>query len=330
MTDIPDAARPTPINSVDAKVAQVDPKTGLPSVSGLRQQDNLRRYVNGAGRIIPCSASTTSNVITLTPNDASPLLEKYVFGDVFVFWADATTSGSVTAKVVANPGQPGSTALAALKVYTAANGAQAGAGSVVSGSLYQAFYVPTLDGNAGGFVLSGSQSPGTTLLASGTVTSAATLDIVLTAYTGYRGLRLIISDFLPATDGAAIYVRFSTDGGANYDASGYNYAFDVTSDTPATAPGGSGSANQIVIAASVGSAATEGYQGEITLLNQTSAARWSRLRHEGYYIDNGGTPLGRTINGGGAREAAQDTDAIRLLCDSGDIASASWSLHGIM
>ncbi len=326
---IPDAARPSPVKPIDAKVSQIDQKTGLPSVNALGQQEGLRSYINGAGRIIPCSASTSTNVVTLTPNDASPLLEKYVFGDVFVFWADATTTGSVTAEVVANPGQAGSAPLAELKVYLDANGPQAGSGGVVSGALYQAFYVPTLDSNAGGFVLQGAQSSGIALLASGTVTSAATLDIVLTAYTGYRGLLLVISDFLPATDGAAIYVRFSTDGGSTYDATGYNYAFRVINDTPTGADGGSGSANQIVIATSVGSAATEGYQGEIKLLNQTSAARWSRIRHDGYYIDNAGTPQGRTIVGGGAREAAQDTNAIRLLPDSGDIASAAWSLHGI-
>src|SRR5437870_2750367 len=82
--------RPSPVKSVDAKVPLVDPATGRPSVHGMGQQEGLRKYVDGAGRIIPCSASTTSNVITLTPNDASPMLEKYVFGDVFVFWADAT------------------------------------------------------------------------------------------------------------------------------------------------------------------------------------------------------------------------------------------------
>jgi hypothetical protein len=327
---IPDAARPTPIKSVDAKAAQVDPKSGLPSVHALQQQDGMRRYVNGAGRIIPCSASTTSNVITLTPNDASPLLEKYVFGDVFVFWADATSTDAVTAKVVANPGQAGSAPLATLKVYTSANGVQASADSVLTGGLYQAFYVPTLDSNAGGFALQVTQSAGTAMLASGTVSSAATLDIVLTAHAGYRGLVLVISDFLPATDGAAIWVRFSTDGGATYDATGYNYAFYVVSDTPASAAGGSGSANQIVIAASVGSASTEGYYGEIKLFNRTSAARWSRIFHQGAYIDSGGTPLGRSITGSGAREAAQDTDAIRIMCGSGDIASASWSLHGIL
>ena len=133
---IPNAARPSPIKSVDAKVALVDPGSGKPSIHGLGQQESLRQYVNGAGRIIPCSASTTSNVITLTPNDASPLLEKYVFGDVFVFWADATTSADVTATVVANPGQSGSTALATLKVYRNGGQSQAGSGDIIAGRLY--------------------------------------------------------------------------------------------------------------------------------------------------------------------------------------------------
>jgi len=91
---------------------------------------------------------TSSNVITLTPLDASPHLEGYRAYDSFVFAADATTDGSVTATVVPRTGTLGT-----LKVYKTDGAAQAGSGDIVSGSLYILSYADHLDSSAGGFVV---------------------------------------------------------------------------------------------------------------------------------------------------------------------------------
>ncbi len=101
---IPAAFRPTPIPPLDGNIPICDPQTGLPTVQFLQSYERLRSYVNAGNRLIPCSASTTSNKITLTPNDASPLLEGYRDYDVFVFEADATTDGNVTMTVVPKSG----------------------------------------------------------------------------------------------------------------------------------------------------------------------------------------------------------------------------------
>lgn len=154
MTTIPDAARPTPIPAFRSALAFVEPSTGRLSTPAQQQQERLRSYINGAGRVIPCSAASSSNLITLTPNDASPSLEAYVFGDCFPFWADANSTGPVTAAVVlvSRGGVPAGS-LATLKVYVTNGSAQADAGDLTSGLLYIAWYVPILDGNNGGFVL---------------------------------------------------------------------------------------------------------------------------------------------------------------------------------
>lgn len=123
----------------------------MPSDTGHRTLERLRNYVLGMGRIIPCSASGTnvgSNLITLQPNDAAPSIEGYMFGDCFPFWAPFTSDDPVTATLVPKTGT-----LATLKVYITNGSAQAGAGDVTDGLFYVAWYVPTLDSNAGGFVL---------------------------------------------------------------------------------------------------------------------------------------------------------------------------------
>jgi hypothetical protein len=142
-----------------------------------------------------------------------------------------------------------------------------------------------------------------------------------------------VVQLLPATDGVDLYVRFSTDGGATYDATGYNYAWSKVSDSGTATGGGSGSANQIVIASSgagVGNASTEGYCGTVELHKQTSTALWCRITHSGYFIDAQATPAAHAMTGGGAREAAQDTDALRFLFSSGNITSGIWAAYGML
>ena len=150
---IPTAAKPTPLDRPNANIPAVDPKSGHWTIDELQRQTKLRNYVVGMGRIIPCFATGT-NVITLTPNGSGtedgegPLLEGYKFGDAYLFYAENTSTGSVTATVV-----PKSGSLATLKVYRANGATQAGSGDVVQNSVYIAFYAPHLDSNAGGLVI---------------------------------------------------------------------------------------------------------------------------------------------------------------------------------
>lgn len=164
----------------------------------------------------------------------------------------------------------------------------------------------------------------------GTVSAAATLDIVLTSYTACRGLLILLSGFLPATDGVNLYCRFSTDGGAAFDATGYSWGLNLINDASGLGTVVSASANQIDLigAAIVGNGAAEGVNGQLTMLNQTSAAFWTRISWHLQFVDNVATPGTRTSMGGGARRTAQDTDAIRFLFSSGNIAAGNWAIYG--
>lgn len=142
---IPTAYRPTPIPALDGNVPIVDPKSGLPTIQFLQAYDRFRAYVNGGSRVIPCSASTASNKITLTPNDASPLLEGYRDYDVFVFVADVTSTGDVTATVVPMTGT-----LDTIPVFDDES-TQTATGGIVADNLYAFYFSDTLDSGDGGF-----------------------------------------------------------------------------------------------------------------------------------------------------------------------------------
>lgn len=144
---IPAESRPAPLPALQTGFSYADPKSGMLSPVAQQTHEKLRAYVSGAGRIIPVSATGT-NVITLILNDASPNIQAYMFGDCFLFWAENTSSGSVTARLTL----PDGSFLDTLKVFIDAGATQAGSGDIVANSLYVAFFVPILDSNAGGFV----------------------------------------------------------------------------------------------------------------------------------------------------------------------------------
>jgi hypothetical protein len=126
----------------------VDLKTGQLSEHGNQLMSAWYNFIVGMNRITPCNASTTSNVITLTPLTASPLIEGYRDFELYGFVADATSTGSVTGKIA-----PKSGSLSTIKFYKTSGATQAAAGDVVSGSFYIGVYVDSLDGGNGGLVL---------------------------------------------------------------------------------------------------------------------------------------------------------------------------------
>lgn len=177
--------------------------------------------------------------------------------------------------------------------------------------------------------------PGLVLLTSGTVNNAASLDIVLTAYTGFRAIKFVLSAFVPATDDVELWMRFSTNGGSSYDATGYSFANSGWRDgADGDLLARSAAANQIIVAGSTAAtlavsnvAAEGGADAEVVLHNQTNTGRWSRARISSVAM----SAVQETIaqHGGGMREAAQDTDAVQFLFESGNIASGSYAVYGL-
>lgn len=144
---IPAAAKATPLPRANLGRAIVDLVTGAFTQHGAHVLTSMREHIVGSNRITPCTASGT-NVVTLTPNDSAPLIEKYVDYEFFPFVAANNSTGAVTMTVVPRTGT-----LATLKAYKTNGSAQAGAGDITAGLLYIAVYVDSLDSAAGGFVL---------------------------------------------------------------------------------------------------------------------------------------------------------------------------------
>jgi hypothetical protein len=178
--------------------------------------------------------------------------------------------------------------------------------------------------------------PGLVLLNSGTVTNAATLPIVLTSFTAYRGFRFVLSNFIPVTDVTALAVRLSTDGGSNYDSGASDYSWLIIDPrVGALADNVSDAADsEIEISrADVSNVATEGgISVQITLM-APSAAAFPKLQWDGVHLSSGAATTKVIVGGGGFRHNAQDTNAVLFFFQTGagvasDIASGNWALYG--
>lgn len=137
----------TPISKPNGLFPFIDSQTMCLSEHGLQLMSQWYNFMVGMNRFTPCNASGT-NVITLTPLAASPLIEKYRDYEVFTFVAANSANGLVTMTVA-----PKSGTLATLKAYKTNGAPQAGSGDIVADSLYFAIYNDALDSGAGGFVI---------------------------------------------------------------------------------------------------------------------------------------------------------------------------------
>jgi hypothetical protein len=175
------------------------------------------------------------------------------------------------------------------------------------------------------------------LLTTGTVSSQAALAIPLTAYTGFKNIMVVIDSLRGANDDDELIVRFSTNGGSSYDNGASNYSFSNTAlrDNGSSASLSSAAATSITMNSSgaqlgIGSASNEGIDLTFFLWHRTSTAHWTRCTWHGVYTSGAATPETISTNGGGAREAAQDTDAIQFsMLSGGNIAACNYSVYGM-
>jgi hypothetical protein len=177
----------------------------------------------------------------------------------------------------------------------------------------------------------GGGTPGLAALTSGTISNQATLDIVLTSYTAYRGI-VIHLQVVPVTDNAVLYCRFSTDGGFTYYSGASDY--DHRSTGVATAAftvirAGDSKIEMAIAAAGIGNASEEGWKGVLWLLDQANTALRPTIHYQATYQDSATPARGLMIAGSGTRLAAQDTDAIRFLFSSGNLSTGRYDVYGM-
>lgn len=168
-------------------------------------------------------------------------------------------------------------------------------------------------------------------LNSGTVSAAASLDIVLTSYIAqFTNFKVVVTDIAPATDIVAWYGRVSTNGGSSYDSGANNYGYIIIGGNTSAASlyQGQGAATQMQFSpAAIGNLSTEGIRRfEADISNVNDAAGYCDFSYKTSFVDNTGAIS--YVTGNCMRAAAQDTDAFQFYFSSGNITAANWVLYG--
>lgn len=174
-------------------------------------------------------------------------------------------------------------------------------------------------------------NPEVAVLASGTVSAAASLDIT-DLPTGYRSFRLEFDNVSPVTDDVNWLVRTSNDNGASFDNTAGDYEFHAVggSNNASTVGGGNGGGSATEIRLNTmggqGNGSTEIGSGFIELRNPRDSGQPTWLHGAISYVDFAGV-MGHSVFSG-RRVAAQDVNAFQFFLESGNISSANWTLYG--
>ena len=252
--------------------------------------------------------------------------------------AKATLTTDVTGVLpVANGGTNGATTDAAkisLAVITSATGSEilpAGTTAQRDGSPatgYFRFNTSTIafEGyNGTSWSSLGSGGGDFVLISSATASSSATIDFTSISNTVYNSYRLVIKDFLPATNGVNLYLRTSAAGVFRSTA---DYSFQSLRWTTSALgyDGSTAAASAIVLDATADAMAnTGGGSWVVDFFNCSNTTKSKRCVSQGYYF--GATELG--IVSGGISAPTTAVDGFRLLMSSGNIASGTVYLYGV-
>lgn len=165
-----------------------------------------------------------------------------------------------------------------------------------------------------------------TLLASGTASSVATLDLALPS--GYKTFCLVLTNILPATNAVTLNARFSQDGGSTYVSSAsYGHAGDYAgTDATRGGYGATGTTSAIVAG------------GRATLPNASAlgtATLWINPGNASYTPSFSGFGANYTSPNmyfgyvGGYLAVNALATNIRLLMSSGNISNMVYALYGV-
>lgn len=182
-------------------------------------------------------------------------------------------------------------------------------------------------------VIDYANSVGRVLLATKTASASATLDFTEFNNAVYSRYLFILENVKPATDLVTLLLRTSTNAGSSYDAGATDYSYANTllaSNSTLTQSVATGAtAINLTFPNDAGNAAGEdGVTGDLWLYHAANGSVKTREAFQGMY-DNGSGVL-VSIDGKGRRNTTQDTDAVRFLFSSGNIASGTIRMFGFV
>ncbi len=161
--------------------------------------------------------------------------------------------------------------------------------------------------------------------------AAASVDIVssLGTYDTY------FLDFylVPATDGVMLNLRTDSSNGASFDSGGSDYAHQTSHVASSQFIQASSATTAILLAGSasagnIGNATNEGVAGRLIIHNRGSGTRYPILSWVGGYLNTSTSLV--AVTGSGVRNSAAAIDAVQFLFSSGNIASGSIRVWGMV
>ncbi len=163
-----------------------------------------------------------------------------------------------------------------------------------------------------------------------TASASAQIDFVLPS--GFGDFELRFTGMRPATDGAVLAFRTSTDSGATFSATAgdYLYTSEVTtpgtSDVTSLASGGSETA--IIVSSQIDTGlTTNSAQGTLKIWPGDGTRRANVQSEMGHY--HNGLSARVMHRAFGERVSATQINAVRLLMDSGNIAGGTFTLYAL-
>jgi len=182
--------------------------------------------------------------------------------------------------------------------------------------------VPSVGGGGGG---------GLVLLEQHAASSSASLDFTSWYSSAYDDYLVRFIGILPATDGANLYLKVSTDGGSTWSAANYAWALMGygTGGTQANANQGGDSASGILLMGNMeNTTSTGGGSGELSLFNPGSATRAKAMTYFTNFRAADGAWY-RWVGGGAWKDDTNDINGLRFIYDSGNIAEGTIRIYGI-
>lgn len=169
------------------------------------------------------------------------------------------------------------------------------------------------------------------LLGTGTASDSASLDFISLITLTYSTIIFELDDIRPATDGAHLYFRTSTDNGVIFDSGASDYSTSAYYQLIGSSAAATHSANdaQIVFTqiSGIGNGAAEGLSGRVTLRSPLGTARNKSV--EGVVTYTSLVPAIYSNTFGGVRLSTADIDAVQFLMSAGNITSGKIRMYGM-
>ena len=171
------------------------------------------------------------------------------------------------------------------------------------------------------------------LLLEGSHSGSANLDLVLSTYTNYKHIKVILTNIRASAGSPSLSLRYSSNGGSSFNSGGADYLFSRTFSYSTDGSGtDSGQGSSILLEEGIPTASTQGADLSLTFYDWQNATSYMKCMGEMVKSSppSSGSSVGSIslIRCGGYRVASQLNNAVRFLLSSGTM-TCSYTIYGI-